>query len=96
MLHCNNFCALYDNFLLVSQSSFKIYTFSACDKFIARKGEDRFLGGEWPNTADIEAYGILTTFNGTEVLDDICDHKPIFWQWFTSMKALVDSHHGRF
>jgi len=71
------------------------YLYSACDQFIARKGEDRFLGGDWPNTADLEAYGLFTTFNGTEVMDDLRDHKPIFFQWFTSVQALVQSHHGR-
>lgn len=69
--------------------------FSACDKFMEYKGANRFIGGEWPSTADLEAYGLFTTFHGTEVLFELSEHKPIFYQWFQSMKQLVESHHGR-
>ena len=75
---------------------FKTFIFSAADKFTKRKGDNRFLGGDYPNTADIEGYGVLCTILGTPAMDDLAFAKPVFYQWFLSVQQHVQTHQGRF
>jgi len=72
------------------------YLYSAADKFTKRKGDNRFLGGDYPNTADIEGYGVLCTILGTPAMDDLAFAKPVFYQWFLSVQQHVQTHQGRF
>ena len=74
----------------------KTFIFSAADKFTKRKGDNRFLGGDYPNTADIEGYGVLCTILGTPAMDDLAFAKPVFYQWFLSVQQHVQTHQGRF
>ena len=87
---------IFTGWNLIPKYHFKTLIFSAADKFTKRKGDNRFLGGDYPNTADIEGYGVLCTILGTPAMDDLAFAKPVFYQWFLSVQQHVQTHQGRF
>ena len=54
-----------------------------------------YLGGSRPSLADIEAYGIVSTLQGTDAMVELSNCKPIFFQWYNAVHRHVTTHQGR-
>jgi len=62
--------------------------YSALDDMVACLGTSKFLGGESPNEADLNIYGILRSISGFKTEEDITTNTGI-GEWLTRMKAAV-------
>ena len=62
-------------------------------KFLAKKGENRFLGGDFPSVADVEAYGVINLTENTSAFPEY-EKNPAFFQWYKSVEQYVNTHQG--
>jgi len=69
------------------------YCQSQIAKFLERKGDERFLGGDRPSIADIEAFAVINLTEGTSAWEQY-EQSPELMQWYYSVQHAVDTHQG--
>lgn len=66
---------------------------SQVSKFLLQRNGHRFLGGDEPSVADVEAYGVVNLTEGTSAFPEF-EKNPEFYQWYKSVEHHVTTHQG--
>uniref|UniRef100_UPI00358F538D prostaglandin E synthase 2-like isoform X2 n=1 Tax=Myxine glutinosa TaxID=7769 RepID=UPI00358F538D len=68
--------------------------YSAVNKWIVAVGKKRpFLGGEHPNLADLEVFGVLRVMEGLQAFGDVLTHTKL-GLWYEHMHAAIEAGDG--
>jgi len=62
-------------------------------KFLDHRNGERFIGGDFPSVADVEAYGVVNLTEDTSAFPEYEKH-PEFLQWYKSVERYVLTHQG--
>ena len=63
------------------------------EKFLSHREGNRFLGGDRPSVADVEAWGVVNLTEGTSAFPHYVKN-PEFAQWYNSVGHHVNTHQG--
>jgi len=69
------------------------YLDSQVRKFLDHRKGERFIGGDFPSVADVEAYGVVNLTENTSAFPEYEKH-PEFLQWYKSVERYVVTHQG--
>ncbi|XP_045160308.2 prostaglandin E synthase 2-like isoform X2 [Mercenaria mercenaria] len=69
--------------------------YDACDAWMNAVGENKFLGVDRPNLADLSVYGALHSFEGCQAHTDLMSIHKVK-DWYQRMEQQINGHQGAF
>jgi len=74
----------------------RLSLYEECDVWAkaVRKKKTKFLGGDSPNLADLNVFGVLLAIEGCEAFQDVRKNSKIS-TWFDDMKEVVEKREGQ-
>ena len=67
--------------------------YTEANLWVQTVGKKKYLGGEQPNLADLNMYGVITAIEGLDAFNDMMDNTNI-GPWYERMKKQVTAHRG--